>query len=76
MHTIPSTHNLYLMGDYHQNPVQLAENLEAMPPNASLIILGDYDAHSAQDLVDLSKIAEKHQVVMYLMRGNHDNPQY
>ena len=76
MHTIPATHSLYLMGDYHQNPVQLTENLKTMPANASVIILGDYDAHQAQDLVDLSELAEEYQVVMYLMRGNHDNPQY
>ncbi len=76
MHKIPDSHNLYLMGDYHKNPVKLSGNLKAMSANASLIILGDYDAHRAQDLVDLASIAKKHQVVMYLMRGNHDNPQY
>ena len=76
MHTIPATHSLYLMGDYHQNPVQLTENLEAMPKQASLVILGDYDAHEAKYLVELSAIAEEHEVVMYLMRGNHDNPSY
>ncbi len=76
MHTIPSNHNLYLMGDYHQGFIELIYNLEAMPPNTSLIILGDYDAYEAKDLVDLATIAEKHQVVMYLMRGNHDNPKY
>ncbi len=76
MHTIPATHSLYLMGDYHQNPVQLTENLEAMPKQASLLILGDYDAHEAKDLVKLSAIAEEHELGMYLMRGNHDNPSY
>lgn len=76
MHTIPDSHSLYLMGDYHQDLVGLIRNLEAMPKQASLVILGDYDAHTAQDIVDLARIAERHQVVMYLMRGNHDNPRY
>ena len=76
MLTVPNNHSLHLMGDYHQNLAQLTQNLKELPANSSLIILGDYDAHQAQDLVDLSKIAEEYQVVMYLMRGNHDCPQY
>ena len=76
MHSIPSDHNLYLMGDYHQVFTQFIHNLDAVQKPASLIILGDYDAHQAQDLVDLAELAERHRVVMYLLRGNHDNPKY
>lgn len=74
MVTIPTDHRLYIMGDYHEQFVGLIQNLKAMQKPASLILLGDYDAYRAQDLVDLAGIAERLQVVMYLLRGNHDNP--
>ena len=77
MHTIPDTHQLYIMGDYHENSDLLTEILTSpamMSEPVSLIMLGDYDAHTAAQLSSFEDVLSRYDVHCYLMRGNHDNP--
>ena len=77
MHTIPDTHRLYIMGDYHENLDFLTEIMTGLSENSvplSLIMLGDYDVHNAAQLSDLQEALSQYEVNCYLMRGNHDNP--
>jgi predicted phosphodiesterase len=77
MHTIPETHQLYLMGDYHGNHDLLTEilvGLSMIPEPVSLIMLGDYDIHKAAQLSNFEDELSQYDVDCYLMRGNHDNP--
>lgn len=77
MHTIPNTHKLYVIGDYHGEIELLTENfktLSSVAEPSSVVFLGDYDVYTAARLIDFRELLNQHDIDCYLMRGNHDNP--
>ena len=79
MYIIPSSHRVYLMGDFHRQTERLKEKLQeitAAGGPSAIILLGDYDAHTASDIDQLKDLLTKHPIDYYLLRGNHDNPLY
>lgn len=79
MHIIPSSYKLFLMGDYHRHEETLNEKLKAICADdvpSALVILGDYDVHSASDIDELRELLTVYPIDYYLLRGNHDNPVY
>jgi len=76
MHPIPSSHPLYIIGDYHQASAKLLTALKKIPTPASLIMLGDYPSTGRGELSDLRSLLSQFDLTTYLLRGNHDNPLY
>ena len=79
MHIIPSSYKLFLMGDYHRHEELLKEKLKAICADgvpSALVMLGDYDAHDASEIVELKDKLTAYPIDYYLLRGNHDNPLY
>lgn len=79
MHIIPSNYKLFLLGDYHRHEEMLKEKLKAICADgvpSALVMLGDYDAHSASDIDELRELLITYPIDYYLLRGNHDCPLY
>jgi len=67
------------MGDFHRQTELLKERLQeitAAGAPSALIMLGDYDVHTASEVDELKDLLIAYPVDYYLLRGNHDNPLY
>jgi len=67
------------MGDFHGGRELLKENLQKITATGSpsaLIMLGDYDVHTAPEMLELKDLLAEYSIDFYLLRGNHDNPMY
>lgn len=76
---MPSNFRLYLLGDYHRHLDLLDENLKFITSSgapSALIMLGDYDVHTASEIDELKDLLTKYPIDYYLLRGNHDHPMY
>lgn len=79
MPLIPNSHQVFLIGDYHQHTDLLTEALDEISASAgpaSAIMLGDYDIHTASQLSDFIDLLNQYDIDFYLLRGNHDCPLY
>jgi len=79
MHIIPNLHSVYLMGDFHGQSEILKEKLQEITATATpsaLIMIGDYDVHTAAEVAELKDLLTAYPIDYYLLRGNHDNPLY
>ena len=77
MQLIPNKKNLFIIGDYHQHEEQLITILERISKTPSaLILLGDYDIHTQDDMNEFKAFLNKFQIDYYLLRGNHDYPKF
>jgi len=79
MHIIPNSHQVYLMGDYHGHTETLKEKLQEITVTgcpSALIMLGDYDVHTAEEVTELKDLLTAYSIDYYLLRGNHDHPIY
>lgn len=77
MHTIPESHKLYVIGDYHGGIELLTKHLKALSSVAepsSVIFLGDYDVHTGTQLCNFEDQLREYDIDFYLLRGNHDLP--
>ncbi len=68
--------NLYICGDYHGQKEQLKKQLVSIPAGSAVVFLGDYPIHHAGQLATLSILLGDFELQAYLIRGNHDNPQF
>ena len=67
------------MGDFHRQTELLKEKLKEITATgapSALIMLGDYDVHTAPEIDELKDLLTKYPIDYYLLRGNHDNPLY
>jgi len=77
MHLIPDKKNLFIVGDYHRQEGQLLSILERLSKTPSaLILLGDYDIHTNEDMDEFKALLNIYPIDYYLLRGNHDNPKF
>ncbi|MGJ8671598.1 metallophosphoesterase [Rubritalea sp.] len=70
---------LYTLGDIHGKFSKLATKLTELPTGAHIICVGDIglgfpDSRSAECLFDVDQVATERNQKIWLVRGNHDNP--
>jgi len=77
MHLIPDKKNLFIVGDCHNQKGKLKPILERISKtHSALILLGDYDIHTNEDMDEFKALLNKYPINYYLLRGNHDNPKF
>ncbi|MFC5049993.1 metallophosphoesterase [Rubritalea spongiae] len=70
---------LYTIGDIHGKFSKLANKLNELPTGAQIICVGDIglgfpDSRTAECLSDVDQVATERGQQVWLIRGNHDNP--
>lgn len=77
MHIIDNSHEVYVVGDYHSNRELFEQRLELIDSTpASIIFLGDYGVTALNDLISFRDLMSYYDLDCFLLRGNHDNPEF
>ena len=76
MITLPASSSVYVCGDIHKGFPRFQNYLNHLPTRSTVILLGDYDAHDKNVLLEYKRLFERLGMLAILLRGNHDKPEF